>query len=682
MFWVNFHMISQFVIEAIRVVRSELVFVLVVAGCVFLSRLLQRKQGGTAQPQTCQATTHRTDADATSQRWLPKRAVRARSRSHSYCVSPHNNRARRTARSIISESTRVGGQALLIHENAVKDGVIFSTLPESEANRMYTTLVLAALKLDKLDAVVPLLQDMRHQRLLVPTALLTLIARKLVERRSYLKCLTAYDVVFGEGPGPRPPMVDDHNFWSGMLLSAVETGEFSRCERYWSSLQASLGGSAPSPQDYWHMARSASALNDWRASQSLVAIMSKHGIRLDCNMCGVLLSTCVTARQLSAAKGVLDVLEASGVVGDVVSYNTLMKGYALADELDEAFALHARMREVGVEATQVTFGILLDGCVNREDFERAAHVFGEMVQAGCPMNAVLYTTLIKGLAKANRTDEAMAIYSQMCDQSDVKPDVIMFSVLIKANCDAGRMEAALRVFDSMLDQGHRADEIVFNSLLAGCVNEENASLGRKLLDDMLRAGVQPSHATASILIKLYARCRRLDEAQRFLAEMPEELGINPEPRLFAQLVHANIRERQGRRAVQVYRMLPKPSRFDAAANKSILGACINFNMLDTAIELLEIIVDVGGEVSGSDLQLLQLVAERKGRSQATARISAAAAQLVQGAWRRGDPRSNTDQTLTGSASTSAQPLLPPTKVRSNDINQRRHLVTALHLALR
>merc|ERR1719265_3134421 len=128
-------------------------------------------------------------------------------------------------------------------------------------------------------------------------------------------------------------------------------------------------------------------------------------------------------------------------------------------------------------------------------------------------------------------------------------------MLIKANCDADRLENALKLLQAMLNLGLRPDEVVFNNLLAGSARQANAELGKRLYADMIASGIRPSNATFSILIRLYHQCKLLDDAVEMLRDEPGKHKVDPEPRLFLQLIQACIRERQGRRAVDVYEML-------------------------------------------------------------------------------------------------------------------------------
>lgn len=57
----------------------------------------------------------------------------------------------------------------------------------------------------------------------------------------------------------------------------------------------------------------------------------------------------------------------------------------------------------------------------------------------------------------------------------------------------------------------KPDEIMFNSLLDGCWQQNRVEDWKRLLDKMESAGVRPSNFTVSILVKLMNRWKRLDE---------------------------------------------------------------------------------------------------------------------------------------------------------------------------
>merc|ERR1719424_1612102 len=143
------------------------------------------------------------------------------------------------------------------------------------------------------------------------------------------------------------------------------------------------------------------------------------------------------------------------------------------------------------------------------------------------------------------------------------------------------MKEALDLFQSICSQGFQPDEIIFNNLLAGCVSCKNIGLGEKLFEDMVKSKISPSSSTFSTLIKLYAECNSLTKAQALLEQMQPRYGVVSEPRLYWQLIHSCLRNRQRQGVQDAFESMIKchgaPDIFELS---KLLRSCSNFNMLD------------------------------------------------------------------------------------------------------
>jgi len=326
------------------------------------------------------------------------------------------------------------------------------------------------------------------------------------------------------------------------------------------------------------------------------------------------LAVCIAEGQLSMAEALLCEMQRHESVCDVITYNTLLKGYSQAGEMDKCFALHSQMQSMGVMPSEVTFGILLNACLGANQPDRAAQVFKQFQASGCKLNAVLYTTLIKGLAQAGQLDEAMDVFEQMC-ASDVTPDLVAFSVLMKVFCDAGKVEVSLQLFERLLHQGLTPDEIVFNNLLSGCVERQNSALGNRIFSDMQKHNLWPSHVTLSIMVKLLVKCREWDAALELINSSPEKLGLSHESRLYLQLAQSCIRDRQGKRVPVVFDALLRNCSPDEVGAGRVLQQCASFNMFDTGVEVLELIVLHKSKVSTRDVNAMLASAIKKRKAQ-------------------------------------------------------------------
>jgi pentatricopeptide repeat protein len=57
--------------------------------------------------------------------------------------------------------------------------------------------------------------------------------------------------------------------------------------------------------------------------------------------------------------------------------------------------------------------------------------------------------------------------------------LITFSTLIKGHCRSKNIERALILHEDMLEQGIKADEVLYNSLLDGCLKANQTEMAMK-----------------------------------------------------------------------------------------------------------------------------------------------------------------------------------------------------------
>jgi len=513
-------------------------------------------------------------------------------------------------------------RALDLYREAVRAGLDLSALPPSHGAELFLGLTTSALRLSQPEEALQLLRDCRRKGPGVSSALLASATRLCTSKQFFKSCLDIYDFVAQD----KTLVVDDRTVWSCLIFCAVETRQFHRCSFFFDRLKT-FG--TPSQKDYSNMIRYASTQADWQMALSLIQQMSEANLQVDNVVYNTALAACVLANEFDKACLLLEQMEAIDGTADVITYNTLAKGYAKAGRLDKCFELYDHMQAKGIAPSQVTFGILLDCCINERQMDKGLEVFNSMASQGCVMNTVLYTTMIKGFARSGEVDKAMEVYQRMRGDtaSGVAPDVVTFSILIKAYCDSGRLEKALGLLEGMMELQLCPDDVIFNNLLAGCVQEGNNGMAKRLYRSMVEGGVRPSNATFSVMLRMHVTSKQLDEALEFLSSEPSARGVAPEARLYLQLAQACMRERQGRRAAQVYKQMLEQAPPTSMMTGSLLNSCVKLNMLGTGADLLTLAADAGAQVDVQDAEGLHEAALRKKKDAFAEEISAALAKL-------------------------------------------------------
>jgi len=323
---------------------------------------------------------------------------------------------------------------------------------------------------------------------------------------------------------------------------------------------------------------------DAEAIDKALALIAKHSVKVDEYFVNVALEACLALKDARCTKKALDTLWNSGWTmpkqATMQTYGLLIKAYGQSHGLKEAWELWTELtQEKHMEPSEQLYGQMLDVLVGNDSLEDALKIFQDMKAAhksslSSQGFAVAYAMIIRGFAQQKDCARALQCYEEMkshgtkaslvvlntlidacsrvgdmrsaaklfqdMSQSQCVPDLITYSTLIKGHCNNEDLEQALQLFGLMQEKGIRPDAIVFNSLLDGCAKKQTPALCEQVIQDMEAAGVVPSNYSASILIKLYGRCKDLDAAFRVINDMPKKYGFRPNNAVYTCLMSACI----------------------------------------------------------------------------------------------------------------------------------------------
>jgi len=96
----------------------------------------------------------------------------------------------------------------------------------------------------------------------------------------------------------------------------------------------------------------------------------------------------------------------------------------------------------------------------------------------------------------------------------------------------GDLDKALQVAATIKASNLPCDELVYNSLMDGCVRAGDLSAGIGLFAEMVRSGVQPSAISHGILTRLYQKSGGVSDACEAVAQLYLHHGLSrPDPAL-------------------------------------------------------------------------------------------------------------------------------------------------------
>jgi pentatricopeptide repeat protein len=213
---------------------------------------------------------------------------------------------------------------------------------------------------------------------------------------------------------------------------------------------------------------------------------------------------------LAAARRVFDGMDNR----DVVSWNSMISGYAASGQWREAVELFRQMQAEGAEANSVTWNTIAGGYIQMRDYRAALGLIRDMVRGGAEVD---FVTLVIGSNACSRAGwlrlgkeiHGLAVRMQ-CHEID---SVVNAVITMYARCND--MERALMLFRTMRCPGL----VAWNAMLAGFALLDDAEAASRLFREMVCSDVQPNYVTVVTYLALCARVANLQHGRELHAHI-------------------------------------------------------------------------------------------------------------------------------------------------------------------
>ncbi|MCO5577721.1 hypothetical protein L7F22_031553 [Adiantum nelumboides] len=216
---------------------------------------------------------------------------------------------------------------------------------------------------------------------------------------------------------------------------------------------------------------------------------------------------------LAKAREVLEVLP----FRNVVSWNTLITGYAQQSQGEEALDCFARMQCDRILPDAATYACILKvyGSLNALDKGELMH--DEIVRQRLLENdVVLGTALVDMYVKCGALVKARKALKLL-----VSRNVVSWNTLIAGYAQQGQAEEALYLYKQMQLEGISPDAATFSSVLTSCSHLGLVEDGYAYFTSMSeKFDLKPQLEHFSCMVDLYGRAGHLDKAARVIQQLP------------------------------------------------------------------------------------------------------------------------------------------------------------------
>ncbi|XVF33390.1 hypothetical protein REPUB_Repub17cG0164400 [Reevesia pubescens] len=222
---------------------------------------------------------------------------------------------------------------------------------------------------------------------------------------------------------------------------------------------------------------------------------------------------------------------------DVVSWTSLVTGYAYNGRHEEALKLFCDMIMAGIYPDPIVLASILSACAELTVLEFGQQVHANFFKSGLQSSISVDNSLVTMYAKCGCIEDASRVFDSMQTQ-----DVITWTALIVGYAQNGKGKDSVRFYDQMIASGTKPDFITFIGLLFACSHAGLLESGRSYFASMEKVyGIKPGPEHYACMIDLLGRSGKLVEAETLLNQMDVEPDATVWKALLAACrVHGNL----------------------------------------------------------------------------------------------------------------------------------------------
>lgn len=206
---------------------------------------------------------------------------------------------------------------------------------------------------------------------------------------------------------------------------------------------------------------------------------------------------------------------------DLIVWNALIEGYCLAGLRERALETFRVMRIEGIQPDMATFLSILKSCNEPSHLDEGQRLHKVIIESGLELSVRIQTAIVRMYNKCGSLVDARRVFDKL-----PRKDVGLWTTMIAGYAQAGHGEEAFERFEAMRKAGMHPNKMTFLALLKACTRPECLQKGKWLHDQIKLAGYDRDEKVGTALIKVYSKCRSLEDARKVFDNHPRKNVIS------------------------------------------------------------------------------------------------------------------------------------------------------------
>ncbi|XP_058068635.1 pentatricopeptide repeat-containing protein At5g52850, chloroplastic [Magnolia sinica] len=201
---------------------------------------------------------------------------------------------------------------------------------------------------------------------------------------------------------------------------------------------------------------------------------------------------------------------------NVISWTSLIAGFAQRGYIREAFQALVEMQAVGIQPNSFTLSSIVKSCGSAEAFREVRKLHAYIFKTKADSDIAVGNSLVDVYAQLGMLDDAWRVVKTMTQR-----DVITYTSLATGINQMGHHEMALGIISCMHDDDVKMDGFSLATFLSASASLAAMEPGKQLHCYSIKSGLDYHISVSNGLVDMYGKCGSINDIRRAFAAISE-----------------------------------------------------------------------------------------------------------------------------------------------------------------
>ncbi|ERM99474.1 hypothetical protein AMTR_s00232p00000850 [Amborella trichopoda] len=213
-------------------------------------------------------------------------------------------------------------------------------------------------------------------------------------------------------------------------------------------------------------------------------------------------------------------VEEMGKLGDDVSFNSLIAGYARLGKGELSLVLYVQFLRTRLIISQFTFAGVLSACAGISGLVEGKQIHALVFKTGFEGNIFVANAVMDMYAKSGELESSWRVFVHCKTiHCGLESDVFVSNAIIDMNAKCGSLESAMFVFN----ERSNLNTISWTALIAGYAQNGFNEEAIKLFTHMLKSDFKPDNGTFASVLSSCAGLTALNYGKQLATHIMERM---------------------------------------------------------------------------------------------------------------------------------------------------------------